>query len=247
MTTRKELEAKCEELAENYADKKYPGEAIDAEDWIPYNLAETDFQQGFHAALDLTWPMIEGIRAEVDRLQNHLGIEKYNGADIRDGKIKPEKQTILATEKIRTKPYAPPKIWDFDRVDCENRQYWYLAEDFYSMKQQRDQLKAEVEELKTKLERTSSCEKCGYSTMTHEPISKIDQLLAKLKVYEEALDRTEKKNQRLRKMAELEEVKLLRAKNWHLIDHIKESCCCSKNSTITCVHCDALEQAKGMK
>jgi hypothetical protein len=235
MTTRKEIEEKCEELAENYADKKYPGEAIDAEDWIPYNLAETDFQQGFHAALDLTWPMIEGIRAEVDRLQNHLGIEKYNGADIRDSKIKPEKQTILATEKIRTKPYAPPKIWDFDRVDCENRQYWYLAEDFYSMKQQRDQLKAENKKLLNDFSELMSAR------------AEIRALNAKLKVYEEALDRTEKKNQRLRKMAELEEVKLLRAKNWHLIDHIKESCCCSKNSTITCVHCDALEQAKGMK
>lgn len=27
-----------------------------------------------------------------------------------------------------------------------------------------------------------------------------------------------------------------------LINHINESCCCSKDSDITCVHCDALEK-----
>jgi hypothetical protein len=75
MTTRKDLEAKCEELADNY-----------------WSLCDTDHSErncndhitfGFYECLNLTWPMIEELKARLDD-------ERYE-----------ERQTIEHQRKLR--------------------------------------------------------------------------------------------------------------------------------------------------
>jgi hypothetical protein len=66
MTTRKDLEAKCEELADAYLQKHYVS-----------CVGDIDFKAGFTAALNLTWPLLEERDAKLKVYEEALNEAKW--------------------------------------------------------------------------------------------------------------------------------------------------------------------------
>jgi hypothetical protein len=130
MTTRKEIEAKCEELAVHLTNQ----DLLNLITYTPYEL----FIDGTKAALDLTWPMIKELS---------------------------ERNKKLLEDNVHIENRVLNKAADF----TTKRQL--------EMNKERDQLKAENEKLLNDFSELMSAR------------AEIRVLLAKLKVYEEALEK----------------------------------------------------------
>lgn len=91
MTTREEIEAKCEELEDKY----YPFAKAD----YSHKIA---FRFGFNTALDLTWPMVEQEREAVRILKKALSeISSDFNTDYCDGKSMIANEALEAERKLR--------------------------------------------------------------------------------------------------------------------------------------------------
>jgi hypothetical protein len=103
MITRKDLEAKCEELAD--LDKRITFECESWADWKSMSELEqqetedgyrTIFKNGFRAALNLTWPMIEELKAKVEQYANNILIhDKRATGHLRDYNLECEISKML--------------------------------------------------------------------------------------------------------------------------------------------------------
>lgn len=85
-------------------------------------------------------------RLELERIQDDLGVEYHNGKDMIDNPELRKSITVLVTDKIKINPYTPPKLWDFERKDTENKQSWRTVEDYAKLKLKRDQLLSSLKE-----------------------------------------------------------------------------------------------------